>query len=409
MKRKKPDSFEPEMSTRSARIVGGETSEPDDTSDVKKGLDMDTSELHFKKSVHGYNVEDVALFIDEQNKNYLSTCQMYEGKIAELRAEVAFLNRERDSLLSKYKESREEIRTLKDENEQGKQSEQKLQGEHQTLKEDYDTLKEECESLKEAKAESDRAAAQAVAAPVAMVPQPIIVHEPAPEAQPAQQIIIHREKNDDERQILVAEIALLRNEKAEAQSTIAQLAEIASGYEELSKQHDELKERYQTLTDELEQKNRTLEELLAKEKTLNVVKDEEDELKQVVDEERILRSKVENELKEKEALMSQALTEIEQLRKEITDTEIRQSALNEQIKKYDEEIAELREQNKRQAYDYASRVSELETEFNREKLAMQKQIQVHLYHTKQVDLLIDELQKQLDGAKNSLEVIDSSD
>jgi chromosome segregation ATPase len=360
MKRKNSENLDLEASVRGARLVSGE-SEPDEASGFKLTLDREIADLNFRKSVHGYNIEDVKDYVEEQNKNFMSTCQMYDGKIAELRTEVAFLTRERDSLLSKLEEARNENNALKEELEQLKLAGQD-EGEEKTAEE------------------------------------PVVG-----------QAEIKRDRLDDDYRILVDEVAQLRREKVEAQSTIAQLAEIAADYESLSKQRDELEAKYNEQSQELLEKKDELTRLLAVERELKVAIDEAEGLKHACETEQKRRAEAEKELQEKTELMSKAVTEIEQLRKEISEFEIRQSVLRQQLKKSDEEIAEMREQNKRQAYDYAAKLSDLEAEFNRNKLAMQKQIQVHMYHIKQVDLLMNELQKQFGDAKSSLEVIEPSE
>ena len=83
MKRKNSENLDLEASVRGARLVSGE-SEPDEASGFKLTLDREIADLNFRKSVHGYNIEDVKDYVEEQNKNFMSTCQMYDGKIAEL-------------------------------------------------------------------------------------------------------------------------------------------------------------------------------------------------------------------------------------------------------------------------------------------------------------------------------------
>lgn len=380
MKRNKSDNRDYDGSARSARIVSGEEGSGA-ACDFKLSLDRDASDLNFRKSINGYKVGDVVEYVNEQNQNFLSACQMYDGKVAEMRAEIAFLNRERESLLSKLEEARDELAAANDELEQLKCG-----------------LRDGTLSQEKPTGENGEAAGDAVSK-----------NQTVEDVLRDYQTEEKRDRLNDDYRLLVDEVALLRREKVEAQSTITRLAEIASEYEEAVRQCGELKDLLNVREEELEEAKNDISGLLSVERELNVIRDEKDGLKHACELEQKKRAEAEEELSGKAELMSRAATEIEQLRKEISEFEIRQSVLRQQLKKSDEEIAGMREQNKRQAYEYASKISDLESDFNQNKLAVQKQIQVHMYHVKQVDLLINELHKQFGDAKSSLESIESPD
>ncbi len=377
MRKKNDDNQEFENSARSAMITGEAPAE-DEGGSYKERLSRDISELHFRKTMHGYNMDDVAEYIDEQNKTFGSACQMYDGKIAELRAEVAFLNRERESLLKKLSDCRTEL----------------------------EEARREAEELRANPAQQPEIVIDEVTAePAAEIPVTMQPVEPV-SVPTSLQMPQDSSRLDDDYKQLVEEVASLRREKVETQTTLAQLAEIAADYEELSRVRDELVEDRKELAAQIIEKDDEIARLLTVERELNVEKDKAVELQRVCDSEQKKRAEAETELSDRNAQVSRASDEIDRLRKEISEFEIRQSVLRQQLKKTDGEIAEMREQNKKQAYEYANKANELEADFNSSKLKIQKQIQVHMYHIKQVDLLINELQKQFDDARSSLEVLE---
>ncbi len=319
-----------------------------DADDIKNRVEFDAADLPFKKSLHGYNIQDVNDYLATRANESESTRQMYAGKVEELKSELAFLGRERDSLMDKLDICQKELA---------------IEKEHTT-------------------------------------PETVEIQVPsdANSAELEEKISTLTASN----QKLITELAQLRQEHVEAGTVISRLNDQLSDFDEVKGRCDDYYERIRAMTAEAEKKDAKINSLLAVQREYNDFKEDFAELEEAklsVDKK---NAGLTEELEKRAELLQKASNTNEQLRHDISEFEIRQSVLRQQLKKADAEVAEVREQKKKQAYDYASKTSDMETDFTQSKLAMQKQMQVHLYHIKQIDLLLDELKTEFKDAKLAL-------
>lgn len=65
--------------------------------------DSGESVPEFKKVLYGYDADEVNAYIDEMNKTYSAAVRNYESRLSSVKEELLLSNRERDSLIAKYK------------------------------------------------------------------------------------------------------------------------------------------------------------------------------------------------------------------------------------------------------------------------------------------------------------------
>lgn len=88
-------------------------------------------------------------------------------------------------------------------------------------------------------------------------------------------------------------------------------------------------------------------------------------------------------------------------KKKSAELEVKNGILVRQIEENESEILRLKEMNKNQAYEYADKVGELESEYTRSKLVLQRELKLQDYYISQAELTLSELTKQMEQIKQS--------
>ncbi len=88
-------------------------------------------------------------------------------------------------------------------------------------------------------------------------------------------------------------------------------------------------------------------------------------------------------------------------KKKTAEFEVKNGILVRQIEENESEILRLKELNKNQAYEYADKVGQLESEHTRSKLALQRELKLQDYYISQAELTLSELTKQMEQIKQS--------
>lgn len=88
-------------------------------------------------------------------------------------------------------------------------------------------------------------------------------------------------------------------------------------------------------------------------------------------------------------------------KKKAAEFEIKNGILARQIEENESEILRLKEMNKNQAYEYADKVGQLESEHTRSKLALQRELKLQDYYISQAEQTLSELTKQMEQIKQS--------
>ncbi len=94
-------------------------------------------------------------------------------------------------------------------------------------------------------------------------------------------------------------------------------------------------------------------------------------------------------------------------RNKAAEIEIERKHMEQQKALLAAEIAELREENTKQAYEFAEQKKEIETQFLNENLRRAELMQLHTYHVAKTDELINEMAKQFKLAKKSLDEMET--
>lgn len=319
-----------------------------------KREDSNHTDLPFKKSLYGYDAADVKNYIDELNSNTLSVGKVYEAKINELKDELALCYRERDS----FKEA--------------------------MLK-----LKSELE--------------QATAAPAPQASE----NSPAT-AEGANSGLESRTASEQEKFNRKAEeyektISELNTAIAKAENEIQRLTAFETQVSQLSDENKELSKEAASL----KQKNNELKLELARHAEIAAAYDnivaENERLKAETAAVKKSFDDVSNELNAKNDSLAALSSENEKLRIEVSETGIKYTVMCQQAEKAEAEAAELKDKNKSQAYEFAAKINEFESQHTKEKLNLQKNMQVNAYHIKQMNLLVQELSSQVEQVEKSFD------
>ena len=190
---------------------------------------------------------------------------------------------------------------------------------------------------------------------------------------------------------------------------------------QVSQKNETEQENYTSRIGELEERNRELEEILdgiRKENSgfsLQIQKYESltDEYKAVlmrVEEAEALLSAREKELTEKSKELKAKTNSInalvcekEELKKTVSELEVRADVLSRRAAEREEEIEALREANKAIVFENAEKITAIESEFAKSRLSAQKELRLYGYYINRAELTIAELSKQMEQIKESIE------
>lgn len=191
-------------------------------------------------------------------------------------------------------------------------------------------------------------------------------------------------------------IALLNANLANARQVFdTQLDEMKSNLAFVTRERDKMKEDFDAMAKKAEEFDAKCEELERTVQETNEIKAKNTQLQEQV-----------NNLYAKLELCKNLAAENRECRNKAAEIDMKRKHMEEEKTKLDEEIARLREENTRQAYIFAEQKKEIEAQFMNENLRRAELMQLHTYHIRKSDELMDEVVKQFKLAKKSLEEIE---
>lgn len=297
-------------------------------------------DLDFKKSLHGYDVTEVEEYIFHLQDDFQTTCNVYEEKINDFKSKLTLSDRERHSLRDKYQESQDELQKLQESIEAEKEKAQTVENEaHEKEIGNYKQIISDLQDkLNKAGKETKVAADKNSADKI--------------------------RKLEAENAAFKEAYAKLKRNSDAMHTDSAKYSQVVAESTKLAEALTALREKYKLLEQEV---SFTRGDLTTKSGTIDEIKNENERNKAM-----------------------------------ISEYEIKNAVLAQQIETFRKENEDLKESNKKQAYEYAARVNAVEADLAHNKLVFQKEMQVHSYHVHQADNLIKELEKQMDQIKLSL-------
>lgn len=339
MKKKKQDEVSDAMIPAQAQDYESSESHEDN---IRSRVNAEGPEFSFKKSLYGYEIQDVDSYIEQQNENLVSVCRVYDAKIKDLKNELALCYRERDSLKVNYESCRKELETAVS-TARSEQNDADSQVKTADVYAEYEkNIGELNEKLAKALYENEKLAGN------------------------QKQVADLTNKNA----LLEGELASLRQKNNDIRLELAKLVQLTAENERLFAENTALKAERADVEKKLSE-------------AVKLSGEKEVELQKLTEESDIIK-------------------------RDAAELEIKRSVLQKQSERDTAEIEKLREDNKKQAYEFASKVNQLESDYTNGRLAQQKQMQVHSYHIKQMEVAIEELNKQFSEVKISLEGTDIS-
>lgn len=316
-------------------------------SEKSKGKDKSERDLLFKKVLYGYDPEEVAAYIDELSQTLESSTRLHESKLSSIKEELVLSNRERDSYGEKYRDCKAKLEAaLNNEKtavpvaviEEKEDRTPELEAVIETLKNKLEKAEAENEKLREVTQQNSQSTLDGYLTKIAAL-------------------------ENENRQISVQSDAL-RRENSELLAA--------------SEKYDGLFTEYNGILAQLEKKKA---ELSSKE-----------------DEAKLLKEELDKKIGEASALSA----EKEKIKKQAAELEVKNDVLRQKLEENESEIIRLKDTNKAQAFEYADKVNALESEQAKNKLALQKELQLHDYYISQAELTIFQLTKQMEQIKQSL-------
>lgn len=307
---------------------------------AKMDEDIRIHDIDFKKSLHGYDTAEVEEYIFHLQDDFQTTCNVYEEKINDFKSKLTLSDRERHSLRDKYQESQDEL---------------------QKLQESIDAKKDEAEAAEnEAHSKEIEKYKQIISD----------LQNKLTKATKEVRTSADKETTDKIRKLEAENVAFkeayakLKRNSESTNADSVKYSQVVAESAKLAEALNALREKYKLLEQEV---SFTRSDITCKSGTIDEIKDENERNKAM-----------------------------------ISEYEIKNAVLAQQIETIRKENNELKESNKKQAYEYAARVNAVEADLAHNKLVFQKEMQVHSYHVHQADSLIKELEKQMDQIKLSL-------
>lgn len=316
-------------------------------SEKSKSKDKSERDFPFKKVLYGYDPEEVTAYIDELTQTLESSTRLHESKLSSIKEELVLSNRERDSYGEKYRDCKAKLEAALNKEktaapvtviEAKGDRTPELEAVIETLKNKLEKAEAENEKLREMTEQNARSALDEYLSKIASLEK-------------------------ENRQISLQSDAL-RRENGELLAA--------------SQKYDGLFSEYNGILAQLEKKKA---ELASKE-----------------DEAKLLSEELEKKLKEAAELSA----EKEKIKKKAAELEVKNDVLRQKLEENEGEIIRLKDSNKAQAFEYADKVNALESEQAKNKLALQKELQLHDYYISQAELTISQLTKHMEQIKQSL-------
>lgn len=337
---------------KKAKIEAAETQQKNKTaenipSEKSKNKDKSERDLLFKKVLYGYDPEEVTAYIDELTQTLDSATRLHESKLSSIKEELVLSNRERDSYGEKYRECKAKLEDALNKAEpvaavpvieEKEDRTPEFEAVIETLKNKLEIAEAENEKLREMTGQNAQNAVDGYLSRIAVL-------------------------ENENRQISLQSDAL-RREKQE-------LLVFSEKYDGLFSEYNEI----------LSQLEKTKAELASKE-----------------DEAKLLNEELSRKIKETAAVSA----EKEKIKKKAAELEVKNDVLRQKLEENESEIIRLKDANKAQAFEYADKVNTLESEQAKNKLALQKELQLHDYYISQAELTISQLTKQMEQIKQSL-------
>lgn len=113
------------------------------------------------------------------------------------------------------------------------------------------------------------------------------------------------------------------------------------------------------------------------------------------------KTNLEELVRENKARLSEADNENKALKTEVNRLTVENELLAKKNEQHKIEINELKNDAKAKAYEYAECIAEEKAALDREKTAVQKKLQLQVFHVEQAASAVDELKKQIEQIKNS--------
>ncbi len=318
------------------------------TEKINPSEEQSIAEYPFKKVIYGYDPGEVAAYIAELNLMHESSSRMHESKLSSMKEELVLSNRERDSLGEKYRACEAKLASLSDKiSESEKQAQEDKSAEYEAeiakLKAEIKDAEFEKQQLKQFAERNGNKALEEYISKITAL-------------------------ETEKRQIGI-KVDLLEHENSDLQVFVQK-------YNALFEEHGNMFRQIEMLKSELDSKEKENLELI-------------------------------EELKEKTTEMKALQEENEENKKKSSELEIKNNVLNKRVEEKDEEIICLKESNKTRAYEYAEKINSMESEQAKNKLAIQKELQLHNYHINQAEIILAEMAKQMEQIKQSLNDIQS--
>lgn len=382
----------------------------------------------FKKALFGgLDPDEVYAYIDEQFENYNNTCQMYAGRLEELKNNITLISRERDWLKIQNQDAVKRAEA----------AEERLMASQKAFDEELALAQQAEEKARREAEEASRAAAEAKAMALEAERNSKIMSEQLSKAKDAQRRAEEELNKAHTKLRLAEERAVLAEEKMKEA-----LKELASQNDsnELQKKYNELSSKYNQLLEDsrrlkefeagLAQSAIEKENLQKKIESLNAqiekLKEENQRLSGVISESNLQLeafeklkvdysavnarlSVAEAELSSVSVELSKKTDENEKLQSTLADLRIRIASLEQQNDNLEKEISALRENLRVQMYEFAQKKNEYETAAANERLNLIKLIQVHSYHLKQSEMLLNELRTQFSHAIETFKDLEKED
>lgn len=309
-------------------------------SEKTKSKGKEEQELQFKKVLYGFDPDEVIAYIGELNAAHESAAKIHESKLSTLKDELVLSNRERNSCIEKLKEIQAKIHP---ENPEEKEETENRIAEYEAavsqLQVTVEILKKENEQLRSA-------------------PAPTPASPPSPETPDRSAEYEQRIRQLEE--------------------TIGRMQSENSGLSSKAERYLALEESYNSVFVQLEQTKAKLE---AKEKALKAK---------------------EEELAENAGMIAELSAENREIKARAAELEIKNSVLTQADSEREAEIEALREANKAFAIENTEKLSALESEHAKSRLAVQKDLKLYGYYVDRAQLTLTELTKQMEELKNSL-------
>lgn len=311
-----------------------------DPSEKIRSKEGETAQLSFKKTLYGYDPNEVESYIRELTGNYEASARNYEQKLSSFKEELALSNRERDSYGEKYRECKAKLENST----VAAVDNSQLASVVAEYKKAIKLLKDKLES---AEAENKR---------LRSVP----VQNKIADAEVYAEKIASLEKENRELKTK-AEALERKNEE---------LASVEGKYDALLNDYNSLAAQAGLMKAENE----------AKEKEISTLGEE---------------------LMQKSAEIANLSLANDEFRKKLASLEAENGVLSQQVGENEKEIIRLKDINKSQAHEYADKINKLEGEQAESRLALQKEKKLRDYYINQAQATISELSNQMEEIRKT--------